>query len=615
MSVQLKDFDRFTEEHFLLLFLYISDEWISRTVEKVELISEVEYSHKASFQIKISEASLSSLYDQMDLIARYWANKGKDISTSKSVAKLKEKVADLMSKYFRDGRPKNVVIPLFQSNKDPLIELDISREGSPGLLEVLNREEGSDLSVDLLDLVFSLYFNTHFIAENRNIVCCITKSYPKQVLRRIKNVKDHTSFILSELDGCISDVDKDDLKKLLQEQKVQDRLDGLMQRSSEIARNIFKNDLDFTFYTHPFLLLHEYDVIFRDKSKPIGPWLLEFISDCEAYLTAFSPLASKHPDSAHFLEGFVDRYLFYVRTTALLDTPFLIKYSKRNIENRFLRRYTAGWKDTKSAIVQLQQKEDATLGTRLSLLPALNLIKRLRIYLLNYFIARMDLLGHGQSYHFEFSTKDHEIDVLTCALQYSKDGSACAGNLSKHFEVINFKSGHFHAYSAKKEFFDEKGSVIDPGNFRLILWLKIRLITPVLFCAVTFIELIGLYRLISVIDFGQLNNFIGIGVISIVGTLTIRYSPGPIVTCLIRKWRRIIVFGLALNVLGVAGCMFIIALGRAGLISILPILLCFQKICFASFLGWILYELCLGRLPVFLRGWILGILGYNIEGD
>ncbi|MCK7541454.1 MAG: hypothetical protein MZV63_66500 [Marinilabiliales bacterium] len=131
MSLKLEDFEHYSPQEYLAFALYLSDSWIKRTVEKVELLSETEYLHRASFQINISNEFLSSSFEQLAVYSRYWAKTGKDKITSQAIDAFTKRITKSINDFFRDGEPKKVYLPIFKNIKDPLIELDIYREGSP----------------------------------------------------------------------------------------------------------------------------------------------------------------------------------------------------------------------------------------------------------------------------------------------------------------------------------------------------------------------------------------------------------------------------------------------------------------------------------------------------
>jgi len=542
------------QEDIIIFSLFLLfEEWLQRTVEKAELISRKEYLLKSSFQLKITNDFSDKFKILSDEWLAYWKEHNKEIAERVSV--LQKESSETFKKILNENNPISIIFPLVINPKKPLINFDIWREDQKKSLEVIPKPKATQLTLNLLNNFFIYAGGSTFIEKHSDLILCLLNCFPKFIYERKVKKKSLSNFFLEELEGYFEEDEQKTFNKILKKKSLMNKIQKIENRCHRIEKKFQKEvhpfHLDYIL-THPLLLIRDNLKINRNyyEDFDLSLWFDGFIKKAKEYLDGLEALHKHDKALVHYLDFFVSSYILYLESSIEIDKSFLIKFSVRKFEMPDPEKYPTSKREVKTTIEQLK-RDKTSLRWRILLSKGFCWIVRIYfLYVKMPFIFAIDLLGIGKCYHFEFSTKDTEVHVQSYCLNYDTGDEVYTRTVDKFFGVSQKSTGYLHLYTSRQEFLSKEGKEISPNSFSLIIWPNIFLLSPLIFLSVILLEILSfLFLATNSIFPEQGNNFIQLGLISLVVTLSLRYRPGPIAESLIRRWKRSTVIGLLLYLL------------------------------------------------------------------
>jgi len=601
-------FDDTSLGDLLVFLLTYSDDWIKRTVEKAEVISEKEYNHRASIFLNISNSRLTDVISFMNQCEGYW-NGLNHHKLAAACASLKSRLKQEVHNLGATNRQLHLRIPIFRNPKYPLIDFDIKGEGFASILEVLNRKAGIASSIKLHDLTLKLLAGNDFFEANKEIVSDLLGCYPRHIETRMKRSRRLPKILIAELRGYMAAKEIELIEHLMEANVKQ--ISAIKKKSEHLISYLADHlgQANISIWTTPLLLIRDDYKSYYEPQKGIEAWLCGFLSRCDKYLDCINRILHKDDRTREMLlvilNDIAHNYILFIKAKIQLESPLFVKLSSKKVYHPYNHPYDAVLTlgAAYQRVRQLASTKGSSILTKISTLPGIGLVTTLYFYIVRaYFSFDLSLLGHAESYHFEVATKDPEIDVQTYSVQYQEGRELRAGRLEEHFGVNVIAHSYLHICTTKQAFFSKKGKPLETGGFRLIVWPYIRKLPILLFATVTLIETLGLYLLKFDNSLYKPNNIIGIAIISMVATFTIRYTPGNIAACMVRRWKRIITVGLLANVVGFCSQVILndfASTDRSYIYDWMAISI--TALC-AFFLYWVFHEFVCIRLIQIIKG-------------
>ncbi len=536
---------------FITFLLYsFSHCWQDRTVEKVELLSRSEYLHKTSFQIRIKP----DLFNH----ARDFFKRRKAAPSSERFLAESCRLIDEAETVLKEGL--FVEIPLVKNPKSPLIDFDISTDSELGSFEVLSRFNSIKPNVDLLDNHTICTYGSSIVGDNIGLLSAYISCYPRHIKSRLlQNNGNILKTLEGEFAGVCDSADRAEIAEIIRAQE--NRLAALIQMSTKLVNRYDPDHKLSAVLFHPYLAVINYYRIYKKAGGDEGnaEMFVEFMEACESFLLQLeSLLTSLKENSKEFiklLEEFVSNYIFFLRCKVKTNQPYLIKLSQIKEQDNDPQYYPVSINETSVSLEQLRRDTDSKL-LKFFLSGPLKIFIKAYFYLLKMpLLFPIDLLNNGVSYHFEFCTKDPDVRVLASVVSFANDRDNGTPKetslLEDFFRICEKRSGYFHIYTARKEFFSADGRRINPNGLSLIIWPNISLFSPLIFLSVLILEVIsfGFFIIQSPYIFDSEGaTFFHVGFVSFVAMIVLRYKPGAIADSLTRRWKRSLVVGLTLFV-------------------------------------------------------------------
>ncbi|MCK7541455.1 MAG: hypothetical protein MZV63_66505 [Marinilabiliales bacterium] len=154
----------------------------------------------------------------------------------------------------------------------------------------------------------------------------------------------------------ISTDEKKEIVNLLAEEGTDRQLDRIYDKIKTLLTGLFEKNIN-DIIIDPLLLIRDDFKHYASLSRGIKDWVRTFFNCCEKYVDDMAILAKNDPTALDLLETFLIRYILYVKTEIIIDLPFLVKYSSKKIDPKYVRKYVPGWKAAGAGIRNLRKNK------------------------------------------------------------------------------------------------------------------------------------------------------------------------------------------------------------------------------------------------------------------